>query len=43
MFFRNFVRLGFATMFLFLLMSGAASYAQSKSAATPITVYQDPG
>jgi hypothetical protein len=43
MFFRNFVRLGFATMFLFLLMNVAASYAQSKSAAIPITVYQDPG
>jgi hypothetical protein len=40
---RNFVRLCFSTMFLFLLMNGAASYAQSKSPATSITVYQDPG
>jgi hypothetical protein len=40
---RNSFRLGYASIFLFLLISGAASYAQSKSAATSITVYQDPG
>jgi hypothetical protein len=40
---RNFVRLRYGSIFLFLLMSGAASYAQPKSAATSITVYQDPG
>ena len=39
---RNFVRLGFAGCLL-VLLSAAASYAQSKSAATPAIVYQDPG
>ena len=40
---RNSVRLRYGSILLFLLMSGAASYAQPKSAATSITVYQDPG
>ena len=35
--------LRYASIFLFLFMSGAASYAQPKSAATSITIYQDPG
>ena len=43
MFPRNFARLGLAAMLLFLLIADTASYAQSKSAATPIIVYQDPG
>ena len=43
MFPRNFVRLCFAGMLILLLMSDAVSYAQSKSAAATITVYQDPG
>jgi hypothetical protein len=40
---RNSFRLRYAGILLFLLMSVAASYAQSKSAAPSITVYQDPG
>jgi hypothetical protein len=40
---RNFLRLSFAGLLLLLLMSDAASYAQSKSAGRQITVYQDPG
>jgi hypothetical protein len=40
---RNSFRLRYAGILLFLLMSGAASYAQPKSAAPSITVYQDPG
>jgi hypothetical protein len=40
---RSFFRLCFAGSLLPLLMSGAASYAQSKSPATSITLYQDPG
>jgi hypothetical protein len=40
---RNSVGLRCGTIVLFLLMSVAASYAQPKSAATSITVYQDPG
>ena len=32
----------YATIFLFLFMSGAASYAQPKSAATSITVIRIP-
>jgi hypothetical protein len=40
---RNSFRLLYAGIFLFLLISGTASYAQAKSAATSITVYQDPG
>ena len=43
MYLRNSLRLRDAGILLFLLMSGAASYAQPKSAATSITVYQDPG
>jgi hypothetical protein len=43
MFFRKFARLGFAGLLFLVLMSDAASYAQSKSAATPVIVYQDPG
>lgn len=39
----NSFRLRYAGIFVFLLMSGAVSYAQPKSAATSITVYQDPG
>jgi hypothetical protein len=40
---RNSFHLRYASIFLFLLMSGTGSYAQPKSAATSITVYQDPG
>ena len=40
---RNISRLRYVSMLLFLFMSGPASYAQTKSAATSITVYQDPG
>jgi hypothetical protein len=40
---RNSFRLRYVYILLFLFMSGAASYAQPKSAATSITVYQDPG
>ena len=40
---QNSFRLRYASIFLFVLMSGAASYAQPKSAATSIMVYQDPG
>lgn len=40
---RNPFRLRYASTFLFLLISGAASYAQPKSAAISITFYQDPG
>ena len=43
MFLRNLARLCFAGLLLPLLMSSTWSYAQSKSAATPVTVYQDPG
>ncbi len=40
---RNSFRLRYASILLLLFMSGAASYGQPKSAATSITVYQDPG
>jgi len=40
---RNSFRLRYASIFLFLFMGGAVSYAQPKSAAIAITVYQDPG
>jgi hypothetical protein len=43
MFFKNFVRLGFAGLLLSLIIGAPASEAQSKSAAMAITVYQDPG
>ena len=40
---RNSFRLRYVSIFLFLFISGVASYAQPKSAAISITVYQDPG
>jgi hypothetical protein len=38
---KDFLRWCFAI--ILVLVSGASSYAQSKSAVTSITVYQDPG
>jgi hypothetical protein len=40
---RNLFCWRYVSIFLFLFMSGAASYAQPKSAAASVTVYQDPG
>jgi hypothetical protein len=38
----NIFRLRYVSIFLFLFMSGAASYAQPKSATTSITVIRIP-
>jgi hypothetical protein len=40
---RRVLYLGFVGVLLLLLSGDDASYAQAKPAATPITVYQDPG
>ena len=40
---KRLVYLRFVGVLLLLLSGGDTSYAQAKPAATPITVYQDPG